>query len=124
MKLLDDKSQKQWEDKGDKGDTGEQGPQGEQGEPGRTQVFNARQVEGNIVPAGSGFESVASCDSDEEIVGGGFRIYDAQATVIKNRAEGNSWVASGSTTSSSNPANIQAFAECASYHLKARPYYL
>ena len=100
-------------EKGDTGETGERGPQGEQGPAGPSQSLDARQVEGNIVPAGAGFESVASCDSDEEIVGGGFRTYDAQATVIKNRAEGNSWVASGSGTSSSNPARIQAFVECA-----------
>ena len=42
---------------GPAGDTGEQGPPGVKGEPGPTQSFNARQVEGNIVPAGSGFQS-------------------------------------------------------------------
>jgi len=43
--------------------------------------LDARQVEVDVVPAGAGSESIASCDSDEEIVDGGFRTYDAQATV-------------------------------------------
>jgi len=72
-------------------------------------LFNARQVEGDIVTAGAVSECTASCDPDEEIVGGGFGTHDAQATIIKNRAEGNSGIASGSSTSTNNQA--QAFAE-------------
>jgi len=53
-------------------------------------LFNARQGEGDIVPAGAGAENTASFNRDEEIVGGGFRTHDAQAAIIENRAEGNS----------------------------------
>lgn len=76
---------------------------------GQTQILSVRQAEGNIAPACS--EGVASCGSDEVLVGGGFRTI-APATIDKNRAEGNSWVVSGSPTSTSVPAQVQAYAEC------------
>ncbi|MGH9988110.1 MAG: hypothetical protein ACRD8W_29590 [Nitrososphaeraceae archaeon] len=84
--------------------------QGEQAEQGPTQILSVRQVEGNLVHVSS--ESVASCDSDEEIVGGGFRAIAAD--IIKNRAEGNSWVVGGTPSNPFAPnPQVQAYAECA-----------
>lgn len=99
-------------EQGETGPQGEIGPQGEQGPPGPEQVIEVRQVVGN--PVGSGLESVATCDSDEVVVGGGFLITEDVGTVLKNRAEGNSWVVSGSDlTVGPFQSTFQAYAECA-----------
>jgi hypothetical protein len=97
---------------GPQGETGPQGEQGIQGPPGPEQEIVVRQVEGN--PVGSGLQSVVTCSSDEVVTGGGFLITGdvGTATVFKNRAEGNSWVVSGSGPVGPAPSVFQAYAEC------------
>jgi hypothetical protein len=109
-------------EQGPKGDTGAQGPQGEQGpkgdtgEQGPSQNLSVRTVEGNIaqdgacVPGCSELQkSVASCNSDEVLVGGGF--HNSGNDVDFSRPNDNSWEARGSPHSQ-DPSFTQAYAQC------------
>lgn len=110
-------------DPGSQGVQGTQGPKGDKGDPGKgdtgmrgqavpTQTLTVRQVEGDIVSAGSGSESTAPCNSDETVSGGGFRITGSIGTPLRNNAVGNSWVVSGSGLNIQASSFIQAVAEC------------
>jgi hypothetical protein len=117
-------------EKGDKGDTGAQGLQGEkgdkgdtgkQGEPGTPAVNNdlsIRTVEGNVARDGTCInqcsdteKSVASCNSDEVLTGGGFH-KSGNAWTTDSKPVGNSWEAKGNPQSSQNPSTTQAYAQC------------
>ena len=110
---------------GPKGDAGPQGPQGIQGEQGpqgpqgiqgpkSNQTLNLRQVEGNVVTGALGFPSIASCNSDEKVTGGGYTLINdvGLVTYISSKAVGNSWQVEGKSAGSV-PTLIQAYAECA-----------
>jgi len=56
---------------GDTGATGAQGPPGPQGEQGPTQNLDVRTVKGEKVFNDSSQKSVATCNSDEVLTGGG-----------------------------------------------------
>jgi hypothetical protein len=57
---------------------------------------------------------VATCNPDEVVTGGGFMVTEDLGTVLKSRAEGNSWVVSGSDLSvGPDQSTFQAYAECA-----------
>lgn len=101
---------------GPKGDTGEQGPQGEQGESEPVRDLSIRTVKGNIAQDNTcnegctGFQkSVASCDSDEILTGGGFE--KRGGTIAYSKPVGNSWEAQGFATSQ-NPSFTEAYAQC------------
>jgi hypothetical protein len=116
-------------DKGDKGDTGATGPQGPKGDTGATgpqgpsgtpaedKDLSIRTVEGNI--ARDGFcvdgcsdteKSVASCDSDEVLTGGG--VSNSAGHVLYSKPVGNSWEAKGVSQGGQNPSLTQAYAQC------------
>ena len=104
---------------GPKGETGATGPQEErglQGDSAPLQHLTMRTVEGDIVrngfSAGVQSKSVASCDFDEVLTGGGFA-HTGNANYIMDfsRPTGNSWEAQGSPMSSDS-SFTQAYAQC------------
>jgi hypothetical protein len=104
--------------KGDRGETGEQGAQGEQGESETVRDLSIRTVRGNIAQDNTCNEgctgpqkSVASCNDDEVLTGGGFD--KRGGTISYSKPVDNSWEAYGSATSSQSPSTTQAYAQCA-----------
>jgi len=106
-------------EKGDKGDTGAQGEPGPPGTPAENNDLSIRTVEGNIARNGacvdgcaSTEKSIASCNDDEVLTGGGF-LHTGNANYIMDysRPNGNSWEAKGSPMSG-DPSYTQAYAQC------------
>ncbi len=104
-------------EKGDKGDTGATGAQGLQGKDATENDLSIRTVEGNI--ARDGFcvdgcqdteKSVASCNSDEVLNGGG--VMNSAGHVLYSKLVGNSWEAKGVSQGGQNPSTTQAYAQC------------
>ncbi|WP_415311998.1 hypothetical protein [Candidatus Nitrosocosmicus sp. FF01] len=105
---------------GPKGDTGAEGPQGDtgaegpQGPPGPEKDLSIRTVEGDIVQNGVSNgqprKSVASCDSDEVLTGGGFEKSGATTTMYSKPVD-NSWEAAGHAAPG-GPSYTQAYAQC------------
>ncbi|MBA2268253.1 MAG: collagen-like protein [Nitrosopumilus sp.] len=111
-------------DKGDKGDTGAQGLQGEKGDKGDkgdaapSQDLTVRTVEGNVARDGTCVDgcsdtekSVASCNSDEVLTGGGFH-KSGLAWTTDSKPVGNSWEAKGQPRSAQDVSYTQAYAQC------------
>jgi len=110
-------------EQGPKGDTGAQGPQGEQGQAGTPAINNdlsIRTVEGNIArngvcssqPCAETDKSIASCNDDEVLSGGGFEHTGHSGYIMDySRPNGNSWEAKGSPLSG-DPSFTQAYAQC------------
>jgi hypothetical protein len=111
-------------DQGPKGDTGDQGPkgdtgdQGPKGNPGPEKDLTIRTVEGNIVRNGvssnggiSFDKSVASCNADEVVTGGGTNHFGGDYILKYSKPVGNSWEAEGAPMTT-DPSFTQAYAQC------------
>ena len=99
------------------GERGPVGPPGDKGDTGKSKDLSISTVEGNI--ARDGFcvdgcsdteKSVASCNSDEGITGGG--VQDSAGHVLYSKPIGNSWEAKGVSQGGQNPSTTQAYAHC------------
>jgi hypothetical protein len=123
-------------EKGDKGETGErglpgqrgeQGPQGMQGVQGKNGTqgspgkdapitkIKARYVDGNPIRVIGEVKSVATCYSNEWVVGGGFSIKKGFGIILESSSEKNSWVATAANPfeiSNSTKGTLQAHAVC------------
>ena len=106
---------------GERGPPGPSGPQGERGPPGppgKSSMKNLtiREVDGNIVRIKGIVSSLATCNNDEFISGGGFTVKNGFGFIIDSRPYRNSW-----NVTSANPFSVpngtlgqlQAHAECA-----------
>lgn len=113
--------------KGDKGDTGTQGPigpvgpQGIPGEPGKDANLSSLQLsttisEGNIVQiSGTDIQSIAICDNNRTLVGGGYNITEGFGNVMESAPQGNTWVvrAAGAVPIPGiSSGSLQAYAIC------------
>jgi Collagen triple helix repeat (20 copies) len=100
------------------GPQGEQGPAGERGPPGpaaQAMNFTVRNVPGQLVLLSlSGIvQSVATCNTDELITGGGFSITNGPGIVLSSTPQGDSWMVSAANPFTFGNSSVQAFAECA-----------
>jgi Collagen triple helix repeat (20 copies) len=100
------------------GPQGEQGPAGERGPPGpaaQAMNFTVRNVPGQLVSLSlSGLvQSVATCNTDELITGGGFSITNGPGIVLSSTPQGDSWIVSAANPFTFGNSSVQAFAECA-----------
>ncbi len=104
-------------EKGDKGDTGAQGPAGT---PAENNNLSVRTVEGNVAqngvcsspPCNETDKSVASCEDDEVLTGGGFKhTGNANYYMEYSKPNGNSWEAKGQPLGG-DPSYTQAIAQC------------
>ena len=105
-------------EQGPAGPQGEQGPAGERGPPGpATQAMNftVRNVPGQLVSLSlSGIvQSVATCNADELVTGGGFSITNGPGIVLSSSPQGDSWIVSAANPFTFGNSSMQAFAECA-----------
>lgn len=100
------------------GPQGEQGPAGERGPPGpaaQAMNFTVRNVPGQLVSLSlSGLvQSVATCNTDELITGGGFSVTNGPGIVLSSTPQGDSWIVSAANPFTFGNSSVQAFAECA-----------
>jgi hypothetical protein len=104
---------------GPPGPPGPQGPQGEQGPigpPGKaapTMNLTVRLEEGEIVPLSGIAQSIAACDSDELVTGGGFAITNGPGMVLRSSPVQNSWLVVATNPFNAGNSSLQTFAECA-----------
>jgi hypothetical protein len=104
-------------EQGPKGDTGPQGEQGPPGTPAENNNLSMRTVEGNVAQNGcvdgcsSLAKSVASCNDDEVLTGGGSGHSGGEFLMDFSRPNGNSWEAR-STPTGGDPSYTQAYAQC------------
>lgn len=113
--------------KGDKGDTGMQGPighvgpQGPPGEPGKDANLSSLQLsttisEGNAVQiSGTNIQSIARCDNNRTLVGGGYNITVGFGDVLESAPQGNAWVVRAADTVrilGISSGSLQAYAIC------------
>ena len=104
---------------GPQGEQGPLGPQGEQGPigpPGKaapTMNLTVRLEEGDIVPLSGMAQSIATCDSDELVTGGGFAITNGPGMVLRSSPEQNSWLIVATNPFNVGNSSLQSFAECA-----------
>ena len=114
--------------KGDKGETGIQGPigpmgpHGPSGEPGKDANLSSLQLstiisEGNEVQiSGADIQSIARCDSNRILVGGGYNITEGYGDVLESAPQGNTWVVKAAGTVpilGISSGALQAYAICA-----------
>jgi hypothetical protein len=117
---------------GPQGEQGPPGPQGEQGPPGQNgtqgppgpmgppgpaaQAMNLtiRNVPGSIVSLAGLTQSVATCNPDESVTGGGYSITNGPGIVLSSALQGNSWIVHAVNPFAFGNSSVQAFAECAS----------
>jgi Collagen triple helix repeat (20 copies) len=103
-------------EQGPAGLQGEQGPTGERGPPGpaaQAMNFTVRNVPGQLVSLNGIAQSVATCDSDELVTGGGFSITNGPGIVLSSIPQGDSWIVSAANPFTFGNSSVQAFAECA-----------
>jgi Collagen triple helix repeat (20 copies) len=101
---------------GPAGSQGEQGPAGERGPPGpaaQAMNFTVRNVPGQLVSLNGIAQSVATCNSDELVTGGGFSITNGPGIVLSSTPQGDSWIVSAANPFTFGNSSVQAFAECA-----------
>ena len=101
---------------GEQGSAGELGPVGPQGEQGAQAMnFTVRNVPGQLVLLSLGgiVQSVATCNTDELITGGGFSITNGPGIVLSSTPQGVSWMVSAANPFTFGNSSVQAFAECA-----------
>jgi Collagen triple helix repeat (20 copies) len=101
---------------GPAGSQGEQGPAGERGPPGpaaQAMNFTVRNVPGQLVSLDGIAQSVATCNSDELVTGGGFSITNGPGIVLSSAPQGDSWIVSAANPFTFGNSSVQAFAECA-----------
>jgi hypothetical protein len=101
---------------GQNGTQGTIGPAGEQGPPGpEIPAMNLviRNMEGQIVPLTGIAQSLATCNPDELVTGGGFTITDGPGVVLSSAPQGSSWIVVAANPFGFGNSSLQAFAECA-----------
>jgi Collagen triple helix repeat (20 copies) len=103
---------------GEKGPPGINGTQGPPGPPGKPSMKNLviREVNGSSVRIKGIVTSVATCDSDEFVSGGGFSIKNGFGFIIDSRPDRNSWnvtAANPFSVPNGTLGQLQAHAECA-----------
>jgi len=98
---------------GPPGPQGEQGPIGPPGKAAPTMNLTVRLEEGDIVPLSGMAQSIATCDSDELVTGGGFAITNGPGMVLRSSPEQNSWLIVATNPFNVGNSSLQSFAECA-----------
>ena len=101
---------------GPPGNNGIQGPPGPPGKAAPIKNLIIRDVNGNTIKIEGIVKSVAMCNSDEFVSGGGFSIKNGFGFVIDNHPDRNSWnvtAANPPGTTNSTIGELQAHAECA-----------
>jgi hypothetical protein len=101
---------------GPAGPQGEQGPAGERGPPGpaaQAMNFTVRNVPGQLVSLNGIAQSVATCNPDELVTGGGFSITNGPGIILSSTPQGDSWIVSAANPFTFGNSSVQAFAECA-----------
>jgi len=104
-------------EQGPPGQNGTQGPPGPMGPPGpAAQAMNLtiRNVPGSIVSLAGLTQSVATCNPDESVTGGGYSITNGPGIVLSSALQGNSWIVHAVNPFAFGNSSVQAFAECAS----------
>ena len=101
---------------GQNGTQGPTGPAGEQGPPGpEIPAMNLiiRNMEGQIVPLTGIAQSLATCNPDELVTGGGFSITNGPGVVLSSAPQqGSSWIVVAANPFGFGNSSLQAFAEC------------
>jgi hypothetical protein len=95
---------------------GPPGPPGEQGPPGKaapTMNLTVREGDGEVVSLEGIAESIATCNPDELVTGGGFNITNGSGIVLGSLPRGNSWVVIAADPFNIGTSSVQAFAQCA-----------
>ena len=98
------------------GPAGEQGPPGPPGPPGPqipAMNLTIRNMEGQLVPLTGIAQSLATCNSDELVTGGGFTITNGPGVVLSSAPQGSSWIVVAANPFGFGNSSLQAFAECA-----------
>jgi hypothetical protein len=95
------------------GPPGEQGPIGPPGAAAPTMNLAVRNVPGQIVALNEVAQSIATCNSDELVIGGGFSIANGPGMVLSSVPIANSWVVFAANPFAIGNSSLQAFAECA-----------
>jgi hypothetical protein len=98
---------------GPPGPQGEQGPIGPPGKAAPTMNLTVRLEEGDIVPLSEIAQSIATCDSDELVTGGGFAITNGPGMVLSSSPVQNSWLVVATNPFNAGNSSLQTFAECA-----------
>ena len=104
---------------GPPGPLGPPGPQGEQGPPGSpgkaapTMNLTVRLEEGEVIPLSGIAQSIATCDADELVTGGGFAITNGIGMVLSSSPVQNSWLVVATNPFNAGNSSLQTFAECA-----------
>src|SRR6476619_2283135 len=102
-------------EKGDKGDTGAQGEKGEKGDTGASapaKDLSIRTVKGDFVYNYGAHSSIASCDSDEILTGGGSEHKWVDFRLAYSKPVRNSWEAKSFPLTNEYPSYTQAYAQC------------
>jgi hypothetical protein len=71
-----------------------------------------RNVPGQIVALSEVAQSIATCNSDELVIGGGFSIANGPGMVLSSVPIDNSWVVFAANPFDIGNSSLQAFAEC------------
>ena len=98
------------------GPAGEQGPPGPPGPPGPeipAMNLTIRNMEGQLVPLTGIAQSLATCNPDELVTGGGFSITNGPGVVLSSAPQGSSWIVVAANPFGFGNSSLQAFAECA-----------
>ena len=101
---------------GQNGTRGPIGPAGEKGPPGPeipAMNLTIRNMEGQLVPLTGIAQSLATCNSDELVTGGGFTITNGPGVVLSSAPQGSSWIVVAANPFGFGNSSLQAFAECA-----------
>ena len=72
-----------------------------------------RNVPGQIVALSEVTQSIATCNSGELVIGGGFSIANGPGMVLSSVPIDNSWVVFAANPFAIGNSSLQAFAECA-----------